>query len=370
MQVRDIRQIIESWAPTEIAWERDNIGIQIGSPEARVRSVLLALDVTDDVVEEARKKKAGVIITHHPLIFHPLKKIDPDNRVGRLIRKLHRYDISVLAAHTNLDFTAEGVNFSLAQQLGLANPQFLVKNKRIDKKVAVFVPRDHVEPVLDAMSAAGAGSIGNYESCSFQSKGIGSFRPVKGAKPAIGRVGNLEQVDEVRIEMIVPAWKLRAVIDAMRSSHPYEEVAFDVYDLANESSHYGEGVIGTLRSPMRLKQFLGHVCRMLSTPSVRYSGQPGLRIRTVAVCGGSGAELLEAAISRGADAFVTADVRYHTFHDAEGRIALIDAGHFETEQPAIGKIHQRLKSHPAVVKSRVRVMMSTSIMNPVQYYLS
>lgn len=368
MLFRDIRSIIESWAPKAIAWERDNIGIQVGSPSQKVRGVLLSLDITPDVIDEARRKRADVIISHHPLIFQPIKNLNAEQRTGRMVQQLHRHGIGVLAAHTNLDFTSGGVNFAMAEKLGIVGPEFLVKEYRIDKKVVVFVPGEHAQTVLEAMASAGAGSIGKYDQCSFQSNGTGTFRPNREAKPYSGTRGVLERVEEVRLEMIVAGWKLQDVLTAMKGAHPYEEVAYDVYDLQNINTQYGDGVIGHLKAPLKRAQFLKQVRARLRTGALRHSRGGPNRISTVAICGGSGSGLLEAAIARRADAFVTADIRYHTFLEADERIILIDAGHYETEQPIINTLHKYLRGQPQIQKENVQILASRSSINPVQYY--
>jgi len=344
MVVRDVHEILESWAPGEIAWERDNIGLQVGSMSRRVRKILVALDVTDEVVREAREKDIDLIISHHPLLFHPVRNVTLDDRVGRLVHRLAQSGIALYSAHTNLDFTRGGVSFALAGRLGLHDPDFLQKDQSVLKKIVVFVPADHADAVAAAMASAGAGKIGNYESCSFRVDGTGFFKPMAGAKPFIGATGRLEKVREVRLEMILPRWKLHDVVRGMRSAHPYEEIAYDAYDVSNISDSYGSGVIGELRKAMPLSKFLAHVERTLHVPGVRFAGRVRNRIKRVAACGGSGSNYLPAAIQRGADAFVTSDVPYHVFQECDDRISLIDAGHYETEQPIVAHVVEYLKT--------------------------
>ncbi len=220
------------------------------------------------------------------------------------------------------------------------------------------------------MAQAGAGVIGDYEACSFQTEGRGTFRGVKGATPFIGTRDMLERVPEIRLEMRVPNWKLSGVLAAMKATHPYEEVAYDVYDLANESGDYGAGIIGDVRPPVTLRMFLSRIRRMLGVPALRYTGNLRLKVKRVAVCGGSGSDLLSVALREGADAFVTADVKYHAFGDSDGGLALIDAGHFETEVPVVGRVVDYLKKEIAQRKQTVRVFVSQQSCNPVQYYFS
>lgn len=370
MIVRDVQDILESWAPKEIAWERDNIGLQVGSMNRRVRKILVALDATDEVLQEAREKNIDLIVSHHPLLFHPVRSVTPEDRVGRLVQRLAQSGIALYSAHTNLDFTRGGVSFALADRLGLHDLDFLQKDQSVLKKIVTFVPPAHAEAVAAAMASAGAGTIGNYESCSFRVEGTGTFKAAAGARPFIGGTGSLEKVDEVRLEMILPRWRLNDVVGAMRRAHPYEEVAYDVYDLGNTGDSYGSGVIGELRKPMPLSKFLAHVQRTLRVPGVRYAGRLRHSIRRVAACGGSGSGYLQAAIQRGADAFVTSDVSYHAFQDCDDRLALIDAGHYETERPVIPRIVEYLKTQLGRRRERVKVFPSSRMKNSVQYYMS
>jgi len=370
MIVRDVHEILEAWAPKEIAWERDNVGLQVGSMLRRVQKILVSLDVTDEVVREAREKKIDLIISHHPLLFHPVKSVCGEDRVGRLIHELARNKISLYAAHTNLDFAEGGVSFALAGRLGLRNLDFLQKDQFVLKKVVVFVPADHVESVTAAMADAGAGRIGQYDHCSFRTPGTGTFRPLRGAKPFIGKKGRLEKVEEVRLEMVVPSWKLDAVVHAMRRSHPYDEVAYDVYDLSNPSASHGSGAIGELPGEMLLSKFLEHLTRTLRVPGLRFRGNLRGKIKRVAACGGSGSGYLQEAIRQGADAFVTADVSYHVFQESDGRVALIDTGHFETEQPIVPHLVGYIKGQLARRRERVKVFPSNRMKNFVQYYIS
>jgi putative NIF3 family GTP cyclohydrolase 1 type 2 len=246
------------------------------------------------------------------------------------------------AAHTNLDFAPGGTSFALAARLGIASAEILRAPFTLQKKIVTFVPEADVEHVAGAMAAAGAGTIGNYEECSFRVGGEGAFRGNAASNPAVGRRGALERVREIRLEMVVAGPRVAAVKAALRRTHPYEEVAFDIYPIENPSPGYGMGVIGELDRPLKLRGFLERVRRSLGAQHIRYTGEPGRTVRRVAVCGGSGADLLPAAVEAGADAFVTADVKYHAFHDSTGTIALIDAGHYETEFPVVRTLARRL----------------------------
>jgi dinuclear metal center YbgI/SA1388 family protein len=367
MTISDVQEIMAAWAPPAIAWERDNPGLQCGDPSATVRRILVALDVCDTTVADARRRRADLIVSHHPLLFKPLRSLTPETPSGRLLQALVSANIALYAAHTNLDFTRGGTSFALADVLGLENQRFLETPYRVHKKVVTFVPAEHADRVASAMAQAGAGVIGNYEECSFRAGGTGTFRGNDVSHPAVGERGMLERAPEIRLEMLVPEWKVEGVLRAMRREHPYEEVAYDVYPLENRSAEYGMGVFGMLPRPMRLAQFLRSVRRSLGAGVLRWAGDPASRIERVAVCGGSGAELLDAAVRSGADVFVTADVKYHSFHDASGVIALVDAGHYETEAPVVGAIVRRLKSEFQRRRARVPVYPAARSTNPVRY---
>lgn len=370
MVLRDIQQLLETWAPRELAWERDNVGIQIGRAHRPIRKILIALEVTDRVIDEAIEKKIDLIITHHPLIYHPLKSVTDHDRTGRLATALIKHDIALYVAHTNLDFAHDGVSHALAQQLGLTEVTTLSEGSARMKKIAVFIPPESVDRVVTAMSRAGAGSIGKYDMCSFRTEGTGTFRPKRGAQPAVGRVGHMETSKEVRVEMIAPSWKLGTIVDVMHRVHPYEEVAYDVYDLTNVMPGIGAGSIGNLKTSLSVTKFLAHVRGQLGIPCLRYSQGQQHRITRVAVCGGSGSDLMVEAIRRGADAFVTSDVNYHAFQDSDNRLTLIDAGHFETEHPVVRRIVSYLRTEIGATHQRVSILAFSRSTNFVRYSLS
>lgn len=365
--VSDIHSIIESWAPGQTAWEEDNVGHLVGRKDAPVRRLLLALDLTEEIVAEARRARVQLIVTHHPVIFHPVSSVTDYDRTGRLLLQLIEEGISVVSAHTNLDFARHGVSESLALILGLGSIRILYAGEGKLEKVVVFVPKSHADVVADAMAKAGAGSLGEYDDCSFRVEGTGTFTPSSHANPYIGRAGEMERVEEVRIEMILPSWKRGGVLAAMRSVHPYEEVAYDVYDLSNPNPYYGAGTIGTLPRPLTQDAFLRHVRRKLRAAHLRFVRGRTALIERVAVCGGAGSDLVGEAVRQHADALVTADVKYHTFLDAEGCLTLVDAGHFETESVAISPLARRLKEELRRQGWVVSVQLSKYMKNPVQW---
>ena len=334
--VRQIAEALEAWAPPGSAQSYDNVGLQVGDPERPVRRALLALDLTPAVLEEARTLEAELIITHHPLLFRPLRRLTPDSLVSSLALRLAASGIALYSIHTNLDAAPGGVSFALAAHLGLRDVQFLEKMGQALYKLVTFVPASHFEQVREALAEAGAGRIGNYEACAFATRGTGYFRPGDMARPFIGEPGKLESAEELRLEAEVARWDLPRVLAAMRAAHPYEEVAYDVYPVEQPYTRAGLGAIGRLEKPEPLRDFLQRVAERLQTDSLRYVGDPDAPVETVAVCGGAGADLIGRALAAGANAYVTADLTYHRFfevlgNDGRPRMALIDAGHYETE---------------------------------------
>ncbi len=367
MTVREVQKVVEAWAPPEIAWERDNVGLQSGQPSATVRGILVTLDVTEPVIDEAVRRRANLIISHHPLLFNRIGSVTTENETGRCLRVLVRRNINLYAAHTNLDCARGGTSFALAETLGLEGCEFLQPLDGTLRKIVTFVPPADAERVARAMSAAGAGIIGKYGECSFRVEGTGTFIGNEESRPSIGRRGVLEHVRETRLEMIAPRWMVPRVLRALTREHPYEEVACDVYPTENTSREFGMGVIGHLRRPTGLEAFLGGVKRSLGVPTLRCSGRLKGLVRSVAVCGGSGSDLVEAAIRQGAEVFVTSDVRYHVFHRARPDIVLVDAGHFETERPVIQALVNHLRRACRDRSGTVPVHAARSSTNPVVY---
>lgn len=324
----EIIQLFEQFAPKEYAMEGDKIGLQIGRLNKPIENVMIALDVLEEVVDEAIEKNVQLIIAHHPIIFRPLQKITTETAPGRLIEKLIKHDIAVYAAHTNLDITQGGVNDWLAEALKLNNHQLLVPTFEIRlKKLVVFVPANAADKVREALGKAGAGAIGNYSYCSFSTDGTGRFLPEEGTNPYIGKQGQLESVDEVRIETIYPENLEKKIVTAMLKAHPYEEVAYDLYPLENKGEALGLGRIGTIEE-MSLKDFAEHVKQSLNVPAVRVVGDLNSKVSKVAVLGGDGNKYFMQAKFKGADVYVTGDMYYHTAHDAMMHgLNIIDPGH-------------------------------------------
>ncbi|MDD4238724.1 MAG: Nif3-like dinuclear metal center hexameric protein [Desulfotomaculaceae bacterium] len=369
VEISEIICLIEKTAPPYLAETWDNSGFQLGEPGDKITRVLLALDVTTAVAAEARKKGAGLIISHHPLFFKPVKTIRYDRPEGELIRYLIAHQISVYAAHTNLDLVEGGVNTALAQILGLKDLSILqVAGREEYFKLAVFVPLGHLDQVRSAISETGAGWIGNYSHCTFASPGTGTFKPLAGTNPFIGNIGEIEQVQEIRLETLVPANRLNGVLQAMSKAHPYEEVAYDLYRLENPSGAYGLGRVGTLPQAMPFGLFAERVKDALGLVTLRFGGALDETVSKVAVCGGSGADLWEAALSCGADTLLTSDFKYHTAQQilANG-LKFVDPGHYGTEAVVLPSLQNYLRSRCRDLNMDVEIILSETKTDPFEY---
>jgi dinuclear metal center YbgI/SA1388 family protein len=369
MVVKDIIEYFENWAPLGAAWENDNIGLQVGLSDRKVKNIFICLELNEQALDQALSKKCNFIFTHHPLIFEPISKIVPEkNTKAMLIERLLKNNIALYSAHTNFDFTKGGVSFELAKKLKLQDVEFLENQKNNQFKLVVFIPDKHLDKVSEAIFDAGGGVIGEYTNCSYKLYGEGTFKGSSASSPAIGKKENLEKVEEVRLEVIINNWNLNKVIKALIKAHPYEEPAYDIYPLKNKNVNYGFGAIGFLKNAMSTQKFLSHVCSSLKTKTVRHCKSSKNQIRKVAVCGGSGSRLLNSAISQNADAFITADIKYHDFQDAEDKILFVDAGHYETEIPALDIVKRRLEKLVTEKKESIKVYNYSRSTNPVRIF--
>ncbi|MDW7675665.1 MAG: Nif3-like dinuclear metal center hexameric protein, partial [Bacillota bacterium] len=357
-------------APKRLAADWDNVGLQLGSFNNDITKVLLTIDINQQVIAEAIEADAQLIITHHPLIFQPLKQLRSDLPQGNLIYNLINGGINVYAAHTNWDSTRDGVSQTLANLLELANCEVLkVTSTEQLYKIVVFVPHGHEDKVRDGLSKGGAGYIGNYSSCTYQTDGIGTFKPEEGTNPFIGQQGLLEKVTESRIETIVPEEKLNSAIKAMLKAHPYEEVAYDIIPLHNKGQAYGLGVYGTLAYKVPLKQLLERTKAALGISFVRVLGDLDREVKSIAVCGGSGGDLVSAAQFKGADVLITGDVSYHQALTAEAiGLALIDAGHYPTEILSMRDLASQLTGKATAEKRTVQFVMSKINTDPWRFF--
>ena len=367
MQCKEVITYLEQWAPKGIAWEKDNVGLQVGNPASKLKNVMLSLDLTDKVIDQSIQKKCNLIITHHPVFYRPIKKMNfSTDKVSMQIEKIIKHNINLYSAHTNLDFTKDGVSFQLAKKLQLENVNFFKPLSNNQVKVVVFVPPAHLDKVSGAMHKAGGGVIGDYSHCSFRTEGTGSFKGSGETNPTLGNTGVLEFVKETRLEIIVDKWNVKNVIDAMEQTHPYEEVAYDIITLQNENVNYGVGAFGELRNSLTKKEFLKLISTRLNIKNFRYTTGRKNKIKTVVVCGGACVELLDEAITKNIDALVTSDLKYHNFHDAEGKILLVDAGHYETELPVLDEVQKRLRSF--LNKNDIKVFKFKGSTNPIVFY--
>jgi len=332
MKIREITQYIESTAPLALQESYDNAGLIAGNPEWEASAALLTIDVTEAVIDEAISKNINLVLAHHPIVFQGLKKITGKNYVERTIIKAIKNDIAIYAAHTNLDSASRGVNQKIAEKLGLINCKVLQPANGQLKKLVTFIPAEHAAKVKEAVFAAGAGHIGNYDSCGFTAEGAGSFRGNEASNPFVGQKGEIHEEKEIRFETIFPAWLQNKVIDALLKNHPYEEVAYDIYSPDNTFNMIGAGITGTLAQPVSETEFLKILKSTFGTGVVKHTALLGKPVEKVAVCGGAGSFLLSNAIAAGAGVFVSADFKYHQFFDAENKIVIADVGHFESEQ--------------------------------------
>jgi dinuclear metal center YbgI/SA1388 family protein len=367
MDIAEVVRQLELLAPPAYQEHYDNAGLLTGSSDWECKGVLVALDATEEVVLQAVSKGCNMVVAHHPIIFSGLKRITGRNYIERAVIAAIKNDIAIYAIHTNLDnVMMDGVNGRIADKLGLVARRVLLPREGTLCKLYCFVPADHLEVVRAAIFGAGAGHIGRYSECSFGSEGIGTFKGGEGAQPFVGQVGKRHEEREVRLEVIVPVVFQRQVVEAMIAAHPYEEVAYDLVALANPHSGIGAGLVGELGSPIAEEAFLERLCGVFGVPVVRHTRLTGGPVERVAVAGGAGSGLISNALSAGANFYITSDVKYHEFFDANDRIVIADIGHFESEQYTIDLLVEVLRgkfSNFAVLKSDVRT-------NPVNYHVS
>lgn len=361
--IKELITHLEEFAPPHYQEAYDNCGLLIGDSSWDATSVLVTLDCTEAVLDEAIAKGCNIIVAHHPIVFKGLKKITGKNYVERTIIKAIKNNIAIYAIHTNLDNIAHGVNAKICSQIGIINPTILLAKAHTLNKVVVNVPVNQLQQVQEAMLLHGAGNIGNYSDCSFYTAGIGSFKGNDNSNAFAGKPNELHTEDEYKLEVIVPKPNLQAVLNAMFAAHPYEEVAYDVLALENTNANVGSGLIGELPNALSSDKFLAHLKTTMQLHVIKYT-PISKKIKKVAVCGGAGSFLLNQAIAAGADAFVTADFKYHEFFDAENRLLIADIGHYESEIFTINLIADAiLKKMPTFA-----VILSQTNTNPTKYY--
>lgn len=358
----------EQLAPKHLAMDKDPIGLHVGTLNKKVQKVMVTLDVLENVVDEAIERNVDLIISHHPLLYMPLKQINPDQEKGRIVQKLIKNDITVYAAHTNLDVAKGGVNEAMCEALGMEPSEILVETEKEKLyKLAVFVPKTHQESLREALGDAGAGHIGDYSHCVFSSRGTGSFKPLEGSDPFIGTQGEIEKVEEVKVETIVPQSLLSKVLKAMEQAHPYEEVAYDVIPLENPGPSQGLGRLAELSEPMKLRDFAEHVKTSFDVPALRVVGDLEKPVKKVAVLGGDGNKYISHAKRKGADVFITGDLYFHVAHDALGMgLNVIDPGH-HVEKVMKKTVYDYLKTVFEENDVETEVLISESNTEPFQF---
>ncbi len=363
MKLKDLCSFLDSAIPLSFQEGYDNSGLQVGSADKEISSAILTLDITDKVLDEAGYNNCDLIISHHPLIFSGLKRLSGGSATEKLLLKAIKQDTAIYSAHTNLDALSNGVSRKMAEKLSLVNTRILAPLKNRLLKLVTYIPETHLEKVRSAIFSAGAGVIGNYDNCSFATQGTGSFRGGENTHPFAGEKGKLHFEKEVRLETVLFSHLKDRIINALTETHPYEEVAYDIYSLENENIEAGLGCTGELPEPMVEVEFLKFVSSVFSAKGIRYSDLTGRMIRKVALCGGSGASLMGDALASGADAFVTGDIKYHTFFETGKRILIADIGHYESEKFSAEILHDLIiKKFPTFA-----VRFSEINTNPINY---
>jgi dinuclear metal center YbgI/SA1388 family protein len=365
MKIKDVITSLESLAPPSLQEGYDNAGLITGDETADCRGILVSLDATEPVVDEAIKKGCNLVIAHHPIVFSGLKRITGKNYVQRTIIKAIRNDIALYAIHTNLDNIINGVNGRIASLLGLKDISILSSKENQLKKLYTFVPAADADKIRRALFDAGGGHIGNYDECSFNAEGFGTFKGDLTTDPYVGKPGELHRENEIKIEVVFPAWIEARIIKNLLSAHPYEEAAYDIVKLDNKFPAVGSGIVGELEAPMEETSFLLLLKEKFGLTIIKHTQLLSKPIKKVAACGGAGSFLISSALTEGADIYITSDIKYHEFFDANGKMVIADIGHYESEQFTINLLQEFLEQKfPtfAVLKTEVNT-------NPVRYFL-
>jgi dinuclear metal center YbgI/SA1388 family protein len=364
MKLATIISSLEQLAPSAFQESYDNASLLVGHPDMDITGVLCTLDTLEDVVDEAIKRKCNLIVSHHPIIFKGLKSITGKNYVERTVIKAIKNNIAIYAIHTNLDNVRYGVNNKIALKLELTNLKILAPKGNLLSKLVTYVPYKQSINLRQSLFEAGAGKISNYDMCSFNIDGIGTFRPNESAKPFIGNRGEITEQAEIRIEVLFENHLQANILKALRKAHPYEEIAYDILPISNEHNWVGSGMIGYLKKPMQQAEFLQFLKEKMNTDCIRYTGNYTKAIEKIALCGGSGSFLLQHAIRTKADCYISADFKYHEFFDAENNILIADIGHYESEQFTIELLVDYLqKNFPTFA-----IHFSEINTNPIKYY--
>ena len=363
-KIKDVIHYLETIAPHAYQESYDNSGLLTGNDNDEISGLLISLDCTEEVVDEAIQRKCNLIISHHPIIFKGLKKLTGQNYVERTVIKAIQNSIALYAIHTNLDNVSTGVNFRFAQKIGLQNLSILSPKSGTLSKLVTFVPQENFKEVLHVLYKAGAGDIGNYSECSFNIDGIGTFTPNDKANPSIGNSGEAEEVNEKRVEVLVPNHKVQRVLGALRKTHPYEEVAYYLTSIDNLNQEVGAGIVGELESEITKEEFLGLLKDKMGLEVIKYTHGYKGSIRKIALCGGAGSFLLNSAKAVGAHAYISADFKYHEFFDAENKLMICDIGHYESEVSTKDLLYDILSKK----FSNFALNLSEIVTNPISYF--
>jgi len=364
MKIKQLLLELHQWAPFNYQESYDNSGLLVGSPDSEIKKILISLDITEEVIDEAIKGDFNLIISHHPIIFQGLKSLKGSTPEERIVMAAIKNDISIIAMHTNLDNILHGVNAKISQILGLQNTRILEPKSGLLKKLIVFVPQHHLIELRDALFAAGAGHIGDYDQCSYGTEGLGTFRGGEKTKPYVGKPGSIHEEKETRLEVIFPIHQQNKIIETIYNYHPYEEPAFDIYLLDNKHPQIGAGIIGELSQEMKAKDFLIFLKGKMHTDCIRHTEYKGKMIKKIALCGGSGSFLLKTAKAADADIFISGDIKYHEFFEANQYMMIADIGHYESEQFTKDLIHDFLiENFP-----KFAVQISEHQTNPIKYF--
>ena len=364
MTVKEVMNVLEELAPLHYAEEFDNVGLLVGNKNQDVTGVLVTLDTLEDVVDEAIEKQLNLIVSFHPILFKGIKKLTGKTYVERVIIKAIQNNIAIYSMHTALDNSPQGVNAKICEVLGLENPKILIPKKGTIKKLTTYIPKNQSDKIKKALFSVGAGNIGNYENCSFSTLGTGSFQPKENANPTTGQIGKTSYEEEEQVNITFSSDREHEVIETLFKTHPYEEVAYEITTLDNPNQKIGMGMIGSLKNAMEEEDFMDFLKDKMNAQIVRHSRLLNKKVRKVAVLGGSGAFAISAAVRQKADVFITSDIKYHQFYEAENQMVLMDIGHFETEQFTKNLLADFLtKKIP-----NFAIALSESITNPIKYF--
>lgn len=366
--IKDLLHCLKRLADPSLQEDYDNSGLITGNPTDLCTGIICCLDVTESVLDEAITNNVNLIVSHHPILFKPLKTITPTSFVEKILLKAIKNDLAIYAIHTNYDNVINGVNLALAKKIGLIESTLKILAPVSGKlaKLYTYVPIEHKELLKTALFEAGSGQIGKYHECSFETPGTGTFKPKAGSTPFIGQPGgHRENVPEVKIEVIFPVWLKHNILQALKANHPYEEVAYEIIITENEHQEIGSGMLGEMPEAMDAQHFLSFIRQKFELDVLRHSKSTGKPIKKIAICGGAGSFLLKTAIASGADAFLTADLKYHDFFEPDSKLIMIDIGHYESEIAAVAQLANYLKE-----KFPTFAVLQTKVdTNPVKYFV-